>query len=1096
MNKLLLFTALLLSSFSFSQGKLEFIDRDEIISLASNNGQNGNNAKALEYLNKINKNDSSYCSILTSKSYYLLELKKYNEVIEVINEGLDRDCISEQHSYYINLSVAYMRMKEYTKAVDVIDSALIQYPNNYILWYNKGISLENLGKLDEAILAYQKTIILNPYYVYPHLKLGNVCFKQEQMAQAMMCYNMYLLLQTDKASAPDIIKSLNNIVSATNSNEANPEIKISPDDTVFQKLDNILNKKVALKKGYKTKNEIDLNLVKQNHLLLNELVELKANDGFWDQKYLPFYNWIMENDFFDDFIYTLLYSTENEDIKKIIEIKSNNISAFYNAFREKWKTIIAQNRENIGGENKVVTYYFNDSYVSAIGEIKDEQPVGKWTYYNENGQLKSQGVLDLEGQKIGEWTWYHPNGKKKETAIYEHGKLNGNNKQWFENGKLYYEANFSLDSLDNEYKSYRKSGALFQKKYYNNGSLDGVYESYFPVGQEIVEFNIPYKNGLIEGKVLEYYSNGNVYSETLFSEGVKNGIEKKYGINKKLSSEGTLLNGSYHGEYRTYHSNGNIYEEGHYDKGLLEGIVKRFYRDGTLESKFKYSKGKLDGLYVSYDYDGLLFNEFNYKNGEMVSYKFFDKKGNIIEENSREDDNFYYKGFSPNGILVSEGLFDNSGGKKGTWKFYSNNGIKIEEGNYIDDKADGAHVTFYKNGQTESTNTYREDLLNGYYENYYKNSQLKSHGYYKNDLAIGEWRYYYIDGTLQQLSYFHDGKLHGDQVSYDGKGKLSNIYSYNYGEILSETRFDINGKQFEVIMFESEKKPYKIMYRHFNKKLDIDVDYVNAVMHGKYLEYYFEGNLAVKGTYLNGLEHGEWIWFFENGEIKSKRNYNLGELDGEAIDYYENKQMENQFYYDLGKPSGKWTSYHDNGHLDTVTEYNFGENHGRKEFYSPEGKLQLIRFYDHDELIGYSYLDKNAQELSMIPLENETGIITAYFDNGNVSREMEYLNGDLINTYKSYFYSGKVENEIDYKLGEYQGVVINYFPNGKVKKLTNYLFGNRHGVSKTFREDGTIEKEKKYHNDKIINSKQYNKKGTLVKTKHYFDENVYRIEDN
>ncbi|WP_298900940.1 CDC27 family protein [uncultured Psychroserpens sp.] len=1097
MNKFLaLATALLLSSFSFSQDKLEYIDNDEIISFVSKSVEAGNNIKALEYLNKINKNDSSYCSVLTSKSYYQLELERYDEAISTINEGLENDCDTERVSFYINLAVAYRAKEDYLKAIDVLDSALVDYPNHYKLWYNKALSLEKLGKLNEAISALQKTIILNPYYVYPHLRLGNICFKQEKMAQAIMCYNMYLLLQTDGADAPRIIKSLDNIVSATNSNKANPDIRISPDDDVFEELDLILDQKLALRDGYKTENEIDMALVRQNHVLLSQLKELEGNGGFWSEKYIPFFNWITENNFFNDFAYTLLYSSDNEEHKKIIDKKSDDISAFYSAYREKWKEIIASNIENVDGTDKVIMYYFNNTYVSAIGEVKDENPVGNWTYYDERGQLKATGTLDLNGERTGEWVWYYTDGTIKEKAVYDNGKLNGSNTQWHENGKIYIEANYVSDSLENEYKSYNNKGALYQKKYYKKGKLDGVYNSYFPVGEDILEFDIPYKNALVEGQVLEYYSNGNIYSETNFSGGVKNGVQKKYDVNKKLSSEAYFLNGNYHGNYKTYHSNGTIYEEGNYVEGALEGTIKMYFRNGTLAGEFEYSNGKLDGDYKNYDYDGKPLYEYSYRNGKIISYKFFDKKGNIIKEDRKKGGELFYYGFSSNGNITSEGLYDISGGKKGLWKFYTNNGVKYEEGNYIDDKAEGEHVTFFQDGKKQSISTYKDNLLNGYYANYYKNGQLKSQGYYKDNMAHGEWRHYYINGTLRALEFYHKGNYHGDQIAYEANGKLSRKYAYKFGEMFEDARYDLNGELFEIVTFEPKTNTYKISYNHFNGNPDVEIEYVNGIKHGKYLRYDYEGNKRLTGNYLNGFEHGAWVGYFKNGQIKSKYNYVLGELDGEAIDYYENGQIEDLSHYDIGKPVGKRLSYYENGQLKTVTEYNYGERHGRKEFYDPQGKLQLIRFYDHDVLIGYSYLDKNAEEIPMIKLENETGVITAYFDNGKLSRVMEYMNGDLINSYKSYYYSGQLENEMTYKSGEYDGENIKYFSNGKVKTQISYLYGNRNGVSKEFREDGTIKKEENYLNDKIIDSKEYNEKGILIKTKSYFDEETYSVKNH
>ena len=65
---------LLVANFSFSQEKIPFIDYDEIIQKIS---KEESNDKILGLISTLNKNDSAYSSSLVSKSYYLLQLKKY-----------------------------------------------------------------------------------------------------------------------------------------------------------------------------------------------------------------------------------------------------------------------------------------------------------------------------------------------------------------------------------------------------------------------------------------------------------------------------------------------------------------------------------------------------------------------------------------------------------------------------------------------------------------------------------------------------------------------------------------------------------------------------------------------------------------------------------------------------------------------------------------------------------------------------------------------------------------------------------------------------------------------------------------------------------
>src|SRR5690606_14543155 len=151
----------------------------------------------------------------------------------------------------------------------------------------------------EAINALQNAILYNPMYASPHLKLGDIAYREEKMAQALMSYNFYLLLQPDAPDSFHVLQNLNARVSAKNPNTAKPGVVFSPDSESFKELDLIINNKIALNDNYKTGNEINIAFVKQNHALLEQLKKYKGEEGFWAKTYVPFFQWVSEEDKFD-----------------------------------------------------------------------------------------------------------------------------------------------------------------------------------------------------------------------------------------------------------------------------------------------------------------------------------------------------------------------------------------------------------------------------------------------------------------------------------------------------------------------------------------------------------------------------------------------------------------------------------------------------------------------------------------------------------------------------------------------------------------------------------------------------------------------------
>ena len=530
-----------------SQEKIPFIDYNEISEKATEVSQTNDYGKVIELLNKVNKNDSVYSNVLVSKTYYLLNSKKYEEAIKVANEGLKLNNYDSNASFYVNKGLAHVYQEKYEEALGIYNKGIETYPKYYLLWYNKGAVLEKLNRVEEAIEAYQKVITYNPTYASPHLQLGNICYKQELMTQAMMCYNIYLLLKFDEESAFNTLKSLNNLVAEKNDNKANPDIQVSADDISFEDIDLVLSNKIALNKNYDSGNKISISLTNQNHAMITQLEGFVGNGGFWDGKYVPLFNWIRENNLFDSFTYTLSYSIENEKFKKIINQNEKEIISFVELFYEKWYDILKNNTILFDEKKQDVEYNYYNGYTEAIGKMINGISIGNWEFYNANGQLTSYGAYNDTGERAGKWTWLYNNGKVKEIAVYDAGILNGENIEYFPNEKPSIIANYVNGELDGEYKYYNNKGALLQKKYFKNGELEGLYTSYFEVGKNLPEYHIPYKQGAVDIGFTEYYANGNVYAEVPFANGKREGIEKKYLFNKKISSEISYKNGELNG---------------------------------------------------------------------------------------------------------------------------------------------------------------------------------------------------------------------------------------------------------------------------------------------------------------------------------------------------------------------------------------------------------------------------------------------------------------------------------------------------------------------------------------------------------------------
>ncbi|WP_158839414.1 toxin-antitoxin system YwqK family antitoxin [Polaribacter sp. L3A8] len=1091
--KKLLIAILFVANFSFSQEKIPFIDYDEVLQKIY---KEVSDDKIVDLINTLHKNDSSYNSLLVVKSFYLLKLNKYEEALEVVNEGLNNNSEYFKADFYANKGVALSSLERYDEALKNYDEGLKIYPKNYLFWFNKGLVLEVAGNLNAAVNAYKKVITLNPTYTKPHILIGNIYYKQNRLTQALMCFNLYLLLEPNADNSAKVLKSLNNIVKSKKTNKRNPNIVLDDEDDSFKNIDVLLTSKVALNKNYKTGNSIDIALVRQNHAMIEKLKNFEGNGGFWDHTYIPFYKWIATNNTFDDFIYTLTYAIENEDYQKIIKKKKKQIIAFLLALKIKWANNVSKNNILFNGKQQDVTYKYDNYLVNGIGNYKDGKTVGFWQFYNEFGGLTTEGNFDDLGARVGKWIWYSSFNKIEETTFYKEGMLDGKNLMFYENGKKYVDAIFKNDSLQGLYEYFNNKGALVERKYFKYGKIDGLSQSYFSVGEKLLELEMPYREGKIEGEVLEYYANGDLYSKSYYVDDKKNGIETTYHYNNNILSEINYVNDELSGRYKTFHSNGKPKEIGQTLNGYYTGAWRTYYSDGTLESKSFYKKGNLSDFYRYYDTDGKLYYDYIYRKGELIAFTFYNKDATILNEGKKRKGAFYYEGFSPEGNKITEGLYDVSGGKVGEWKFYTNNSVLKNKGNFKDDKIIGEYFTYFKNGKIDNSTTYKENVIDGYYVAYYDNEQMRTQGWYKEGSEHGEWRYYNLDGSLNAINFYHKGLLNGTQESYGVDGKLIATTFYKFGDLISENTFGKEEFFFEKVNYTSKENEYQISSKHYNGNINTTISYVNEVKHGNYEAFYFNGKAKIKGSYLNGAQNGTWVWYFENGNIERSVNYSMGNLQGKLINYYKEGKIKSTSNYDSNLEIGTSFKYYDNGVKKASIEYYEGQKHGENVFYDVLGKLQLICFYNHGAIIGYSYLDKNGTEIAMIPLAKESGKIEGFFDNGKVSKTSELKHGEFIHSCKSYAYDGKLIEEIKYVDGNYHGVRKSYFSNGNVKKEINYNHGEKHGKQIVFFENGNKKEELIFINNVEHGmSFFYDEAGKIKTKKEYFNGKVYTVEN-
>ena len=359
---------------------------------------------------------------------------------------------------------------------------------------------------------------------------------------------------------------------------------------------------------------------------------------------------------------------------------------------------------------------------------------------------------------------------------------------------------------------------------------------------------------------------------------------------------------------------------------------------------------------------------------------------------------------------------------------------------------------------------------------------------------------------------------------FNSKGEL-----YMISSLTSETekdlyalyrKYDSNGNLFIYSYAIDGKNTDKGYYSDGNLAYIQEVKIIEGkepILHGKYIEYYKNGQIKVQGSYKKGKRDGEFKVFLRNGKsagsvfykdgkiikstlVNSMRdnasfslttdiNYNLnsneiitdefpngllkqyfiynknGLLDGESREYYEEGDIKSISHFKNHIPDGVFISYYQNGNMEEKYTYVNGQANGECFSYYENGKLEERYFLKNGEIDGEAF---------------------AYYPSGKLEVKDFFKDGKKEGESIFYHENGNIKQKSTFKNGKREGDLFIYFPSGKLRQTEKYINGKIEGEVIEYYESGTI-KEKAY----FINDKQekehffYDKKGKLIKTDIY-----------
>lgn len=249
------------------------------------------------------------------------------------------------------------------------------------------------------------------------------------------------------------------------------------------------------------------------------------------------------------------------------------------------------------------------------------EKTGIWIIRTKDGTPKSETPYKHDKEEGFVKTFYN-DGKIKEEKEYKDGKETGLVKKYdFRTGNLISETNRTTNNvLEGEQTlSFTSNlhGRYTEHGTYVKGVKDGRFIETYENGKKKSEG--VYVNGKKDGKWMTYFRDGKPESEITYKNDEYDGEVRLY-TRRGISSATMYKNGKKHGLHRKYnYETGKLLEEEHYTDGVVNGICRRYHENGKIYEEYTAVNGEPDGPYKRYDHNGKLVKEGVFKNGRMES---------------------------------------------------------------------------------------------------------------------------------------------------------------------------------------------------------------------------------------------------------------------------------------------------------------------------------------------------------------------------------------------------------------------------------------------------------------------------------------------
>ena len=1067
MRRILLFSFALLFIFSLkATGQTTLEDSHEVLLKGVGMYEKEEYKRAIDIFRTIHECDTNYAVATYETILSLIADSQFVAAKQLaasavgLRYGNKRDAM-------ITLAGCYDRLKLRDSALMIYDQLMSQYPQDHQPYYEKGVEYFNMKDYDKAAEYFQKALIINPYHFRSHYMLGTTYTLQGRLTEALMASEAALLVTKNADMARQAISVISAIAEQTDSvQKAYKGKKEKYNNPSFDEIDQILNAKIAIGSSYKLKIGLNDNIFRQSQAMMEKLQFDAGDTSFAMQYYVPIFSSAFKNDMFEGFMLLTFSDFKLASVDALARRKANDILEAKKEVFPEFNEIQSTRELNFNKRKdaRELYHYVPESEVLLVGETlvkgKETSMKGPVTVYRYDQTLLATGQYNDNGEKEGIWKYYYKSGSLMKEMIYRKNMTVDTLKEYFTNG--YLSKVTVMDDkgtvLQEESYNYKGWKSLLVKKLSDKETEESTFTQ--SGTKEVTAYFNDKK--IKDGEYTFYYDNGKPEKTVTFSNGNYNGPYKKYYESGALSEESVFENGKTEGAYIIYHENGKVSRKATLHNGKYSGLYEAFYENGQPEEVCTYERSKKNGTDKRYSPKGKLYAEFEYDDDIPTSIKYYDEDNKVVYEKASGKGIYEYISHFPNGNKYADLKIDREGYTDGEVTYYTSTGAKSSVINYKKGNKEGKALLYFKSGKLKSEQNYKDDVQDGYCKYYYENGNVQNEGWYRYGKKQGLWKYYYINGKMQSERYYMNDYWNGYVKEYNKNGELQYKYMYDYNMLTACVVFDSSHRRVDSVVFPMGRGKYELPNKNGKRFKEAEGQMNYGDLTGLLTIRYLNGNPRETIYYRMGNRDSLNTVYFPDGKVESVAPYKNGYLSGRYPSYDEVGSLLSETEYLKGEWSGKHNIYAC-GRMYISSNYKEGDRDGATYYYGENGRVACVLYYDAGDIIGYSHEGKDGKLLPMIPVKNGTANIRAFYSNGSKSAEINVDQNRFDGTCKIYYSNGNVSEERNCKMGYLEGAFKRFTFDGKLVTELVYKDGEEMGPEKTYDKNGALLISRNYY---------------------------------